>query len=445
MNARAQERRAGTLLLYVPVPLCGAPDAPMFEPQACNGLRLWAENFPRVIVLAPQGGAIAPPDYVPLDRIGPSLGRIEFALLPEAWRPDRFARALPAARKRIRAVIARADYLSFAIGGLFGDWGAVACWEAHRQGRPFAVWTDRVESEVTRRGVGQGSWRSSLRARLTHRPMAALERAIVRRASLGLFHGRDTYDAYAPFCGGASVLLHDIHLSKRDHIQPVALAAKQASALRDRLRLAYVGRAEPMKGALDWVAVMERLAARGLDFEATWLGEGSERAEMLRRIAQSGLGARVRAPGLADRDAVFAAMRAAHLFLFCHKTPESPRCLIEALVSGAPIVGYASAYPRDLVARHGGGLFSARDDVAALADLTLTLAEDRGRIAALIGQAAQAGAAFEDVAVFEHRSAAIKRHLPGPLHLKESESRASGDGGAGDGAAGIDLAAARLT
>lgn len=416
MTAPPLGRGAGTLLLYVPVPLSGAPGAPMFEPQACNGLRLWAENFPRLIVLGPRGGAVAPPDYVPLERIGPSLERIEFALLPEAWRPDRFARALPAALPRIRALIARADYLSFAIGGLFGDWGAVACWEAHRQGRPFAVWTDRVESEVTRRGMGRGGWRGRLRARLTHRPMATLERAIVRRASLGLFHGRDTFEAYAPFCGGESVLVHDIHLSRRDHITPAALAAKMGAARRDRLRICYVGRAEPMKGALDWLAVMERLDKAGLDFEATWLGDGSERDEMLRRIARGGLGARVRAPGFAaDRDAVFAAMRAAHLFLFCHKTPESPRCLIEALASGAPIVGYASAYPRDLVAQHGGGLFSPRDDVAALADLTLGLAQDRERLVDLIGRAALAGAEFEDVTVFEHRSAAIKRHLPGPL------------------------------
>ena len=56
------ERVPGALLLYVPVPVHGAPDAPLFEPQACNGLRLWAENFPRVIVLLPpHGGPVAPP------------------------------------------------------------------------------------------------------------------------------------------------------------------------------------------------------------------------------------------------------------------------------------------------------------------------------------------------------------------------------------------------
>ena len=60
----------------------------------------------------------------------------------------------------------------------------------------------------------------------------------------------------------------------------------------------------------------------------------------------------------------------------------------------------------DEVARIGAGVSD---------DLTLGLAQDRERLVDLIGRAALAGAEFEDVTVFEHRSAAIKRHLPGPL------------------------------
>ena len=117
-------------------------------------------------------------------------------------------------------------------------------------------------------------------------------------------------------------------------------------------------------------------------------------------------------PGFAaDRRAVFAALRAAHLFLFCHKTPELPRCLIEALVSGCPIVGYEGAFARDLVAGHGGGLLVARDDVAALAAALTRLAADRARLGELIADAAADGAPFTDTAVFRHRSELIRRHL----------------------------------
>ena len=61
--------------------------------------------------------------------------------------------------------------------------------------------------------------------------------------------------------------------------------------------------------------------------------------------------------------------------MFCHKTPESPRNLIEALVSGAPIVGYDSPFPRDLIAAHGGGVLTPLNDVNALVDSLASLAD----------------------------------------------------------------------
>ncbi|SET42392.1 glycosyltransferase [Oceanicella actignis] len=412
----ARAKAGDTLLIYAPVPLHragGRPDGALtLEGQACNGLRLWAENFARVISMMPLAEGPPPPDWVPLTEVGPSLERIRIEPMPVAWRPDRFLRALPAARRRIRALIDEADYLSFSIGGLFGDWGSVACVEARRMGRPYAVWTDRVESEVVRRSAGAGPWRARLRARLTHRPMAALERALIRRADLGLFHGRETYATYAPFCRRPEVV-HDIHIAAADHIAPEALAAKTAAAAEGPLRIVYVGRADPMKGPLDWVAALAGLAARGVDFRATWLGDGTERAAMRREIAAAGLDERVSTPGFAaDRGAVLEALRAAHVFLFCHKTPESPRCLIEALISGTPIVGYDGAFARDLIADHGGGRLAPLNDAAALTEILAQLAADRPALAELFARAARDGAPFDDVSVFRHRSELIRAGLP---------------------------------
>lgn len=407
-----------TLMIHAPVPLFRGPDgALMLEDQACNGLRLWAEHFGRLIVTMPLETGPPPPQWRPLASTGPALDRMEILPLPVAWRPDRFLRHLPAQRRRIREAIARADYLSFAIGGLFGDWGAVACIEAHRMGRPYAVWTDRVESEVTRRaGAGAPHWRARLRARLTWRAMAALERHVIARATVGLFHGRETFDHYAPFARKAE-MVHDIHLTRADHIAPEALAAKAAAAADGPLRLIYVGRAEPMKGPDDWLEVLRRLKAAGVDFTATWLGEGSGITALREGVAQAGLGAQVALPGFAaDRAAVFAALRGAHALLFCHKTPESPRVLIESLVSGTPILGYDGAFARDLIATHGGGLLVPLNDAAALADTVAALAADRAHLSRLIAAAAQDGAPFEDREVFRHRCELLRHHLPPPAH-----------------------------
>lgn len=406
-----------TLLIYAPVPLFrNVAGALLLEDQACNGLRLWAANFARVIAIMPLEAGPAPAQWRELlPALGPEAARVEIVPLPSAWRADRFLRALPAGRRVIRAALARADVLCLSIGGLIGDWGSVCCHEAHRMGRPHAIWTDRVESEVTRKNATTApQWRARLRARLAWRPMARLERKLIARASVGLFHGRETYEHYAPYARAAE-MVHDIHLGRADHIAPEALAAKQAAAAKGPLRILYAGRAEAMKGPLDWVGVLERLAAQGMDFTARWLGDGAELPAMRARVAAAGLADRIELPGMvADRAAVFAELRAAQLLMFCHKTPESPRILIEALVSGTPIVGYDGAFARDLIAGHGGGALVARDDVAALAGQVAALAADRPALARLIGQAAQDGAPFEDVAVFRHRCELLRHYLPTP-------------------------------
>ncbi len=403
-----------SLLIYIPVPLLRRDGRPVLEEQACNGLRLWAENFAHVTVMLPSDDSPPPPNWVSLDAVGPNLGRVTLTTLPTAYRPDRFLRSLPKARRRIAAEIGRADYLSFAIGGLFGDWGAVASFEARRLGRPYAVWTDRVESEVVRQGRNQGSFRERLRSYLTYAPMARLEQAVIRRAAIGLFHGRETFEAYAPYCTAAH-LVHDIHISHSDHIPAAELAAKVAGAGTGPLRICYAGRADAMKGALDWVEILRLLAARSVEFTAVWLGEGTERAEMRRRLAEAGLADRVELPGLVTRDQVRTTMRTAQVFLFCHKTPESPRCLIEALISGCPIVGYDGAFARDLIAGHGGGLLTPLNDIPALTDALAGLASDRADLARRMAAAARDGAPFDERSVFHHRGALIKSmKLPRP-------------------------------
>jgi len=400
-----------TLLIYAPVPLHHRDGELVLDDQACNGLRLWAENFRKVIVLMPVSPDPAPANWVPLSAVGENMNRVEIVPVPLAYRPDKFLRHLPKTRKLIRAAIARADYMGFAIGGLFGDWGAVASIEAHRMGRKFYVWADRVESEVTRKMAREGSWRQRLRSRLYHRPMAMLERALIRRAELGLFHGRQTYEAYARYSRNPQIV-HDIHLDKADHIGADALAAKVAGALHGRIRICYVGRADAMKGPLDWIGVMERLSETGTDFEAVWLGEGTELGAMRARVAAAGLKDRVRLPGYTrERNLVLEEMRKAHVFLFCHKTPESPRNLIEALASGTPILGYDGAFARELTDDHGGGILVAMDDVAGLAAAVIAVADDRVRLQSLIRNAKADGAPYDDVSVFRHRSQLIRKYL----------------------------------
>lgn len=401
-----------TLLLYAPVPLYSSENGYLLEDQACNGLRLWAENFKHVIVMFPVEHGVAPPNWIPLQSAQVDLSRVEVVSLPTAYRLDQFLRHQAAIRRQIRYLIDRARYLSFSIGGLIGDWGAVAAMEAYRKHRRFAVWTDRVESEVVREQMHSGKTAKIRRmAALTHRPMAMLERALIRRATVGLFHGAETHAVYARYAKAAEIV-HDIHLSEKDRIPPAALAAKIASAAQGPLRICYVGRADAMKGPNDWVQVMVALNKKGVDFQATWLGDGEALPAMRAEVARHGLVDRVKMPGFVrDRSVLLETLRCSHVLVFCHKTPESPRNLIEALVSGTPIIGYDSHFPRDLIATHGGGVLTALNDVGALVAALEALAVDRPRLCALIDRATLDGEPFNDVAVFKHRSEVIRAHL----------------------------------
>ncbi|MDI6025822.1 glycosyltransferase [Corticibacterium sp. UT-5YL-CI-8] len=415
-HSRWRRDAGSNLLIYAPVPVFREGGKLFVEAQAANGLQLWADHFDRVVAMMPEAPSRPRGSWVPAEQALPPSGRIVIEPLPYAYRPDIFLRELAPTARRISQLIEEADYLSFAIGGLFGDWGAISALTARRMKRRFAVWTDRVESEVVRRSAGEGPLRSRLRARLTHRPMAWLERHVIRRAALGLFHGRETYEAYSSFCSNPQIV-HDIHLKKSDHIGSSDLRHKLDHCHEDPLRIVYAGRADAMKAPMDWIETLERLAERGVAFKAVWLGNGDLYDRLVSRIELSGLGDRVSAPGfVSDRRAVLRALREAHVFLFCHRTPESPRCLIEALSSACPIVGYESPYAADLISTAGGGVLVPIGGTGRLADCLASLATDRDRLRQLILHASQDGEPFDEVSVFRHRSELIKDHLaPGAL------------------------------
>ncbi|MCG7629174.1 glycosyltransferase [Epibacterium sp. MM17-32] len=399
------------MVLYAPVPVFRQGPDLYIERQAVNGLRLWARHFDQVTVVMPEKPGPHPEGWMPLAEAMAPLTGVRLETVPSAYSPLEFLRCWPHHHRRLRALIAQGDYLSFAIGGLFGDWGAVCAMEALRLGKRFAIWTDRVESDVLRQSREWGNWKQQLKSRLYRRPMAWLERALISRADLGLFHGRETFDAYARFSRNPQ-LVHDIHISDADHITLSRLRYKRAAVARRPLRIVYAGRAEGMKGPMDWLSVLERLAVLNVPFEAEWLGDGSCLAAMRARVLRAGLQDRVRLAGFVEDHAeVRARLQHADLFLFCHKTAESPRCLIEALTAGTPIMGYDGAYARDLISAHGGGVLVPRGESQALAHSVAALNADRCALGHLMTRAHADAAPFTDEKVFAHRSELIRTYL----------------------------------
>jgi glycosyltransferase involved in cell wall biosynthesis len=401
----------GRILIYVPVPVFGAEGALQIENQACNGLRLWAENFDQVTVMMPHQPGKVPPGWGSASQIGPNLDRIRIVLLPTAWTLPKFLKVYRNTRSVIRDEIGKADYLCFAIGGLIGDWGAVACAQANAMGRSYAVWTDRVESQVTRIEARNDPFKRRIKRKLIWRPMWTLEKWVIRRAALGLFHGQQTFQTYAPYSANPE-LVHNVHIGLDAHISDREFAAKRASIASDPLRIVYAGRAAAMKAPLDWASALRHLSEAGISFEAHWLGDGPLLEDLRAQLSADGLVECVTLHGfVSDAKQVAVQIQAAHVFLFCHITPESPRCLIEALVKGTPIVGYDGAYAADLISTSGGGYLVPNGDKNKLGRALVRLATNREELAALSERARIAGSPFSDSAVFEHRSNLIKRDL----------------------------------
>jgi glycosyltransferase involved in cell wall biosynthesis len=404
------------LLLVLPVCLGKDERGLLFESQACNGIERWLENFPRIQVICPliEGDELRAAHstvWKPVSEIA-NVDRVKFVPLPFVTSLRAYTRVSAQARASIRQAINQSRYLSFALGGqLFGDWGAVACLEARRIGRPYSVWTDAVQHKLClTNGAGSNPLRW-LKAMVRSKLMYSVERRCIGGSSLGLFHGASCYAAYAPWCP-TSYVVHDVHAKQSDGITDEQLAEKcRKIAAGDHLRIIYAGRADAIKGPFDWIAAMSQLRKRGVAFRATWLGDGPLLGEMRSEVARLSLADMVSLPGfLSDRNDLLAELRAAHVLVFCHTTPESPRNLVEALISGCPIVGYHSDFAAELVAG-GGGAFVKTCDINGLVDRLASLNANRAELIAMTQQAATSGRRFNDVAVFHHRSELIKKHL----------------------------------
>ena len=404
----------GSMYLVLPVPFRMLDGELHVELQAANGLDRWADNFAHVTVAAPLI-----PEHLAATLDGArwrSIAtlehrtRIDFQPLPWAYTPRAFLRAYRSTRKQIAAKIANAEHLQFAIGGLLGDWAAVAAREAIRLKRRFAIHTDRVEHEVMRRTGARTSLPRRARIAVEAPLMKRYHSSLIRRCTLGLWHGEECFRAYAPWCA-ESHLIHDIHTRASDAITPEALSRKLTEALTATpLRLIYAGRLDPMKAPLEWLQALAHARALGTRFNAVWYGEGPLLAAAQAEAERLQLTAHVTFAGfIADRATLLDHIRQAHTLVFTHITPESPRNLLESLVCGTPILGYDTPFPANLLEQHGGGALVPLHDTQALGRLIHTIANDRAELTNMIQQAAQNGRRFNDTAVFHERSELIRR------------------------------------
>ena len=405
------------MLLVLPVPFRLKGNSLLFEAQACNGLNRWADNFSTVVAAAPvmpEPMAQADKTIVWEDTATVLNERITCIPLPWAYGIKDFLRTYGQYRQLLAEQIKACEYLQFAIGGLVGDWAALAAVEAKKQGRPYAIHTDRVESQLLRKlakgSTGPRAWKKRIEADLMDR----YHRFVISHCAAGLWHGQECYAAYSPWCKNNHIV-HDVHTKPSDAISAHEMDVKlQEVCNANELRIAYAGRMAEMKAPLEWVKAIGRARDKGVAVRATWYGDGELRSRVEAEINTLKLNGLVNLAGfVSDRTVLLDGLRKSHLILFTHITPESPRCLLEALICGTAIVGYDNAFAQDLTVGRGGGSYVPMHDWQALGDRIAELSANRSQLRQLLSQAAANGKRFNDQDLFRERSEIVK-HMARP-------------------------------
>lgn len=169
-----------------------------------------------------------------------------------------------------------------------------------------------------------------------------------------------------------------------------AVSGVQARALREQLSpgagcvLAVFGRLHAWKGPQVAIAAMRALPedCHLWIVGAPLFGEQAFESELHRRVAQYGLGERVRFLGFRDDIAVL--MRAADVIVHASTLPEPfGRVIVEGMLAGRPVIATAAGGVGEIVTDGQTGLLVPPGDAAAIARAVQALRDDPSRAAAL--------------------------------------------------------------
>jgi glycosyltransferase involved in cell wall biosynthesis len=412
-------------LLVLPLPIRVVDGHILYDLQSRDSLVRYLDSFDSVIVASPRLAESRVAElksfvWVPVEDL---RDRVQFIPLPEYGSIGKFLRDYPATVRLLRRCINASMYIQCAIGGGNGglehDWAAVAAEQAIRAGRKYALLTDGVSAAAHALRADAARGPAALPRRLKLRLKSWLVRRwqhrLIARCDLLFCNGLDTYLAFSPICRSPEIAqkINDYQIGADKYLGQEDLERKCRDALlRTEVRVCYAGRVEPQKAPLQWVRAIHEARALGAPIRATWLGDGSLLAEMRREVERLRLGGVVETTGfVADRDRVIKIIRDSDLMMFTHIEPESPRVLIEALMSACPILGYDRPHPSDLIAVHGGGSLHPLGDWRVLGQSLAALASDRPRLVELIRRAWRDGGRFNSDNMSRDRCALIRARL----------------------------------
>lgn len=407
----------GSILLVIPPILVKIEDEIQIDGDFANNLRAYLENFDTVTVACPSA-PISPNNGLPNTIDFKSIcgyERVNLIILPYPYREDRYIINYRSVAKLLRSEIESADYLLFSPHAPF-DWSTLAAKLAIAMHRSYDMEADWHLENVSRFIVSEMSFGfRKLRKYIWILMHTKIYNECMKNSSVSLLQGQDVYDAYKDIAPNPKKVLN-VQITKQNYISKKDLEEK-ISRIKERedITISYAGRAIEMKGPLDWIKIVDYISKNGVKLQARWYGDGELLSSMRLEASALKIDNLVHFPGKVDREVVVKAMHESDIFLFCHRTAESPRCLVEALAGAAPIVGYGSLYAQDLVAQNGGGVFVEVDDWLELAEQLRSLDKDREKLAKLVSDAYQTAQLYDRDEAIQYRIDLIKEFVVPPI------------------------------
>lgn len=134
-----------------------------------------------------------------------------------------------------------------------------------------------------------------------------------------------------------------------------------------QIRLGFVGRLEMVKNAAAAVGAVEILRNRGHDASLRIIGEGSQRADLERRITASGLGAHVELSGF--QSAPFDLLQDCQFYLQPSLSEGFGLAICEAMSAGLPVIASAVGGTPEIITHGETGWLLPTPDAENLADM----------------------------------------------------------------------------
>lgn len=157
----------------------------------------------------------------------------------------------------------------------------------------------------------------------------------------------------------------------------------------DEIVVATCARLFRRKGYEQLIPIMAAAAQREPRLRFVWIGDGAQRADYERELAQRGLTARTTLVGLVPPDEVPRLLRGADILAHTSQWEGLPRVVVQAGLMQVPAVAFAIDGTPEVVRDEETGRLAALNDGAAFVTALVELAQQPARRTAL-GQAARA-------------------------------------------------------